>query len=327
MASDMTVRSSNFDRFLQIHQSYSLEKIVRQNDLSLKLQLSQNKELRSLNNQISSANDLTRKILKNQITEIEQRENQKFYKKLSFSTSELISSIEKIENPVLKYYFLNIYCKTIIENINDSIENLSEINDKIFNKQLKDRIENILVENRNNENTFKNSPFYQLDALTVDYNNKVDNLISTEVIPDKVPKLWFKSKIRGLRWFLIGILFLFALISFSIIFNTNLDFGGIVVYAFLFWMPLTFLLYREIKWIKNYPFYYEHQKLKNLEIDKQVKNENTKNKSKYNNMMLEIENHELHKVMAEIETDYPEVQQLMEKLSIIVGVKNDKEWD
>ena len=68
--------------WLNIYQAYSLEKISSLNKHGLAMQYAQCEQLVKLNKELAATNATTRRILQNQIREIEKREEQKYYPKI-----------------------------------------------------------------------------------------------------------------------------------------------------------------------------------------------------------------------------------------------------
>jgi hypothetical protein len=161
---------ATFDRLINIHQSFKLEQVVELNKGLLNAQLRTNQKLNLLNNQLAEANNLTRQILTNQISELKREEAQRFYKALSHYCLELIDKIEHIEPSQLKAYFAERYYDKLRTSLETAKENLEEISDKQLTGNL---IKNLsLFSNLIESPDFSSSTLFNLKSLIEDYNLK-----------------------------------------------------------------------------------------------------------------------------------------------------------
>lgn len=265
-----TVKLSTFDRLINIHQSVQLEQTKKINKGILQEQLLQNAELQQLNHQLASSNQISRKILENQIREIEHKEVLKFYKTLSFKMYEFIEPIDNISDPLVKKYFIDKYYERIKANILIATDNLEEINDKIFNKTVVSKINEIKKASDSYAQQFNESPFYEIDTLIAEVNIKKQQIL------DLKPPQYFEIKIKDkpknhpLKVFLLIIL---GSVSFLLLFgiigtlissdNTAKDARlPMIIIGLVFIIPFL-LLFRNFRvWRKYYPKYLlsQHQK-------------------------------------------------------------------
>lgn len=184
---------STFDRLINIHQSVKLEQVVELNKELLSAQLRTNQKLNALNNQLAEANNLTKQILANQISELKREEEQRFYKSLSYYSVELIDKIENIEPIQLKAYFAKRFYAKLKGNLENAKENLEEIANKTFASNSINRLS--LFSNYITSPEFANSILYNLEYLIDDYQlkensyNKELTALKNQVNSINVPKV------------------------------------------------------------------------------------------------------------------------------------------
>ena len=157
---------SQLDRIINIHQSIKLTQVTELNKAMLLAQRSQNEKLTALNRQIAEANAINRKILENQISQIEREEILRFHKSFVFHTSELIEIIESVEDKYIKSYFIYNLRDKILHNLEIAKESLDEISDK---NQAKIQIERFKIIAEGYLDFYKNSPFEKLNQLVDNY--------------------------------------------------------------------------------------------------------------------------------------------------------------
>lgn len=166
---DLNVRENkpafNIDRLLSIHQSYSLEGIKRLNVEMLKAQYAQCEQLTQLQKQIDQENKISMQILRNQIREIENREQQKFYKAMVFNLAIFCDHIEKIEPITLRAFILPMYATYIEGAAKDAMEHLEEIPDKTHCQSILDHLQKITAEVETCLPEYQQSGFAQLVPL------------------------------------------------------------------------------------------------------------------------------------------------------------------
>ncbi len=318
-----TVKLSTFDRLVNIHQSVQLEQTKKINKRILQEQLIQNAELQQLNNQLASSNQISRKILENQIREIEHKEVLKFYKTLSFKMFEFIEPIDNISEPLVKKYFIDRYYERIKANILTATNNLEEINDKIFNKSVVSKINEIKKASDNYTQQFNESPFYEIDALIEEVNIKKQQIL------DLKPPQYFEIKIKDkpknnpltvLLLIILGgisLLFLFGIIG-TLISSDNTAKDArlpMIIIGLVFIIPFLLFFRKFTVWRKSYPKYLlsQHQK-------RQV--EKLKSTELYNKYLVKKESlneellqHSAFKTYENIVHNYPEFDKIIIELS------------
>ena len=125
-----------------------------------------------LQQQIKVANSVSRNILKNQLKEIELREEQKFYKGLAFNMNEVYEKISSITDTNLQTFYSNLLLSKILENLKECQDNLDEINDKEYCKKLQNKC-NAFLNNITRRTQYADSPLNKLLIFEQDYKNKV----------------------------------------------------------------------------------------------------------------------------------------------------------
>lgn len=232
---DLNVRNDqpafNIDRLLNIHQSYSLEGIKRLNVEMLKAQYAQCEQLTQLQKQIDQGNKISMQILRNQIREIENREQQKFYKAQAFNLAIFCDHIEKIEPITLRAFILQMYTSYVEGTAKDAMEHLEEIADKAHCQSILDHLQTISSGIKTYLPEYRQSGFAQLVPLKkkleqerevleqeFEAEKKQINAPLTEVVqrinqPDKhhVLYLWI--------WGLLTIAFVFIFLPIGLIFG------------------------------------------------------------------------------------------------------------
>lgn len=160
------------DRLLNIYQAYTITKISAYNKQMLIAHYAQCEKIGELQQQIKVANSVSRNILKNQLKEIELREEQKFYKGLAFNMNEVYEKISSITDTNLQTFYSNLLLSKILENLKECQDNLDEINDKEYCKKLQNKC-NAFLNNITRRTQYTDSPLNKLLIFEQDYKNKV----------------------------------------------------------------------------------------------------------------------------------------------------------
>lgn len=160
------------DRLLNIYQAYTITKISTYNKQMLIAHYAQCEKIGELQQQIKVANSVSRNILKNQLKEIELREEQKFYKGLAFNMNEVYEKISSITDTNLQTFYSNLLLSKILENLKECQDNLDEINDKEYCKKLQNKC-NAFLNNITRRTQYTDSPLNKLLIFEQDYKNKV----------------------------------------------------------------------------------------------------------------------------------------------------------
>ena len=164
----------DIDRILNIYQAYSITKISAINKQMLIAQYAQCEKINAIQKQLDVANSVSRRILENQLKEIQQRETQKYYKNLAFKMSEAFEKIISVTDINLQTFLCSIILDKLLANIKECQTNLEEIRDKEYCKDLINKC-NTLLDNISIRHDYLNSPFYIMQNNEQDYNNKVSD--------------------------------------------------------------------------------------------------------------------------------------------------------
>jgi len=134
---------ANIDRILRVQQTYQLTKIGALNKQMLIAQYAQCEQISALQKQIQQSNAISRQILENQLMEFQYREKIKYYKSLAYNMNEAVSVISDETNPALQVFLGNLFLEPIAINIKESKDNIEDISDKSFCKEVENKISNI----------------------------------------------------------------------------------------------------------------------------------------------------------------------------------------
>ena len=100
-----------------------------------------NRQLNALHEQLKKANNTHKASLQLQISEVEKKEEQKFYKAFSYFLSQIVDQFSKIEDITVLNYFMERYYQKVKDNLIVSNDNLDEIHDKLYTKEALDKLE------------------------------------------------------------------------------------------------------------------------------------------------------------------------------------------
>ena len=289
----------DIDRILNIHQSYSQQKIGALNKKILIAQYAQSEQIIKVQEELKIVNETTKSILNNQLRELQEKEIQKYYKNLIFNINLLIDYILKIENPLLKTFLFELFSPIINNNIDDATNNLIEISDKIYCKASLDLFEQIKTNLIQFKLNYQRSPFIYLLHYEEDYtkisnryraedmffkNRIIETKDKSSTIKNKEIQLKIKPLRNPIRRFFINLLYI--ALSFSLlllilaIFTATISI--VIVLFIVTLLPVILILFLLIrndkKWKKNYSTYY--QKQKELQEQTVKTNNEIKNKSK-----------------------------------------------
>ena len=164
----------DIDRILNIYQAYSITKISAINKQMLIAQYAQCEKINAIQKQLDVANSVSRRILENQLKEIQQRETQKYYKNLAFKMSEAFEKIISVTDINLQTFLCSIILDKLLANIKECQTNLEEIRDKEYCRDLINKC-NTLLDNISIRHDYLNSSFYIMQNNEQDYNNKVSD--------------------------------------------------------------------------------------------------------------------------------------------------------
>ncbi len=176
----------DYNTILNTQQSLKLNQLSLINKAIFIEAVKQNQELKNLQGQIKQANDINKKILQNQLDEKLKKEQQKFYKELSFVCFNVVNEIDNVKNGLAHYFLGQKYFDNIIESTKVAQNNLEDIQDKIFTKDILHKIDNNKEKMKENENDFKSSKLALFQNFQEDYNAIKNDLVLEENFLNKL---------------------------------------------------------------------------------------------------------------------------------------------
>ncbi|MDH6306700.1 hypothetical protein M2459_003640 [Parabacteroides sp. PF5-5] len=305
---------ANIDRILNLHQSYSLMKIGALNKQMLIAQYAQCEQIGDLQKEIEHSNSVSRKILENQLREIKHRETLKYYKSLAYNMSEATCAIAEEQSITLQIFLMKLFEDVISANIKEAKENLEDISDKNFCRSIECKIKELKSRSQENLSKYENSDFPFLISTEIDYVEKNTKFKRQEVIELEAYKKKqftynikpYKNRTRG-NWIkFLGTLFVLSLILIiMVLFEEPAAASGLFI---LFVLPISLflfpLIYKEIRWQRQYPLY-----LLNMEKEK---NENESIITELEERRKELEHHPYIGYKRELSNKYQNWQELTE---------------
>lgn len=235
---------ASIDRILQIHQSFTQEKISALNKELLKAQYAQSEQLKDIEKQLEKSNSLNRRMIELQKQEIQERETQKFYKHLSFQINEMITFISNQKENNIKCFLLKTFSPFVKASLNSTIEILTEINDKSYCRDLVNKFSEIEEAAYSINSDYENTLFNKIIEYEKDYEKqkeentyKIIQLQNKKIEPNlqeqKIKKVASKK----------------TLIVLSIITIISILFPPL----FLILLSITLVMYfKQKKWRQNY---------------------------------------------------------------------------
>ena len=306
---------------LQIHHSYELRKISMLNKQMLIAQYAQCEQISALQKQIRQSNSISRQILENQLKEFQYREKIKYYKSLAYNMNEATSFISNETNSTLQTFLCNLFLETITINIKESKDNLEDISDKSFCKEVENKISNIREQINQNRIEYQESEFPNLinwegyyEKKKADLNNqKIESIVQLAKIRDEqkielTPKP-YKNKTRGCLITFLSILLLPTILLMVVAVFTDLTvFVSFFIVIFLpISIPLFINIQEDRKWKKNYPTY-----LSSIETSKN--NDEKKYEAYENKVKEELESHPYIKTKEIVSLQYPDWEEKVESV-------------
>jgi len=308
---------ANIDRILRVQQSYQLAKIGAINKQMLIAQYAQCEQISMLEKKIQQSNAISRQILENQLKEIQYKEKIKYYKALAYNMGESISLISNETDPVLQVFLCDLFLEAITINIKESKDNLEDISDKSFCKDIEIKIPNIKEQIKKNRIKYQGSEFPNLFYYETDYEEKKTNLENRKIETiiqlaknkdkqqdeqkDELAVKPYKNNSRG-----CGIIFLSILLLLLIVVAFE-DLHALVATGIVL-LILLYLIYEDREWKKNYPTY-----LSSIEL---LKEENEKKNVPIENEIInnyrKLETHPYIKTQKIISLQYPNWQKKVE---------------
>ena len=285
----------DINKILNLHQSYTQAQVKNLNKEILGAQYAQLGQLQALQNEIARADATSRKILEVQLKEAQEKEEQKYYKGISYKAKEAILYISSISNNLMRYLLIDIYKDSLFAILNDAKEHLIEFHDKDFVSEITQKLQVLEDEMQKNLTEYKSSNYSKMLELNRVYSKlrrekwEEDNkkaLLDMTKPKVKTPKKKvlkekkeeeLKPRVDSGR---VGCMKFSVLLIIAIIYYIASDWHGagswtdhlflIMVCVFL---VLSFIVYftEERKWRKNYDSYvkeYNERKALNEELKK-----------------------------------------------------------
>lgn len=283
MSENINVSLSTFDRGVSVINTYNTYKNRKISEQILVQQRKSNVHLTEMKSQLKVANETNRKILENQIRQEELKEEQKFYKSLSYNSNEIIEQLEQINDPMVLNYLMNGFYEKTKNSLLKSNDSLEEINDKLFSKQTLEKLNSLKAKAEISTSAYSDNVLNKIDDLLLDLKQKEQEVTTIKKIDYKEKKIRDKWKINPFR--ILGII-VFGFLTFFMIISVFLESTTTTVFItkLVFLSTFSFLLYRllksEKKWRKEFKEYKntqnskrEIEKSKTLEIEQKFNKE------------------------------------------------------
>lgn len=320
MSENINVSLSTFDRSVNVINTYNTYKNRKISEQILVQQRKSNAHLTEMKNQLKVANETNRRILENQIRQEELKEEQKFYKALSYNSNEIIEQLEKINDPMVLSYLINGFYEKTKASLLKANETLEEINDKLFSKQIIEKLNDIKEKAEINASVYSANVLNNIDSLLLDLKqkeNEITNIKKAEIKEVKIRDKWKINPFRILGIIVFGFLSLMMFISIFLPSSTTTDLIIKIIVFLVFATPLFFLIKKERKWRKEFSEYKMLQNEKRTTEKNRVleaEQEYQERVSEYKEMLLQ---HPAFIAMQEINSNHPTFEIATSKISEI----------
>ncbi len=169
-------------------QARDINALKNQNRTMLEHAALQNQQMQNLQNQLAQASAVQEETLRNQLKHAQELFEQKMYKDMLFLISNIVEIIQSINDPILKYYFINTHYGIFKMHSEIAMETLTEIVDKQTAKKTILNLDNEINAISPFKGKYDSSILAKYDSLYEDY----DKLISAKSIiivqqPEKPP--------------------------------------------------------------------------------------------------------------------------------------------
>ena len=265
MSENIKVNLSAFDRSVNVINTYNSYRNRKVSEQILVQQYKSNAQLTAMKNQLKEANETNRRILQNQIRELELKEEQKFYKALSYNNNEIIEKLQNVNDPMVLNYLINGFYEKMKSSLVKANDTLEEINDKLFNKQVIEKLELIKQKSDKTIEDFKRNKLCRIDDLLIEFKSKEDEINNVRKIEYQEKTIKDKNETNVLRLFGIIILgFLTFVYGINLFINKigTTDFNLMLLLFLIVSIPLFFLIRKDRKWRKNFLQYKNTQNQK-----------------------------------------------------------------
>ena len=320
MSENINVSLSTFDKSVSVINTYNTYKNRKISEQILVQQRKSNAHLTDMKNQLKVANETNRRILENQIRQEELKEEQKFYKALSYNSNEIIEQLGKINDPMVLNYLINGFYEKTKSSLLKANDSLEEINDKLFSKQVIEKLNEIKEKAEINASVYSANILNNIDNLLLELKEKEDEIINIKKVEIKEVNIRDKWKTNPFRIFgiiVLGFLSFIFFVSFFITNNSKSDYIINTIVFLIFAIPLFFLVKKEIKWRKEFSEYKETQNQKRLSEKNKVieaEQEYQQEIQKHQEMLMQ---HPAFIAMQEINLKHPTFETTTTKISEI----------
>lgn len=308
---------AKINTFLNIHQSYELRDIKKTSKKQLEVLIANNKELQKINAEAKLANATNKQILENQIKEIQVKEEQKYYKSLSFNMSETIECISKIKDNTLKYYFVLNNYERIKNTLLIAIDSLDEITDKQYNKNLIEKLNDIYENSEQYKLTYQSSLLISANQSIEELLLKEDEILNAKKPNYNIPIVVDKPKTSWIR--LVGLILtgFIGIPLFLTLFIAPIKSVEEVIIPLVFFAPFVYLLFKEITWRKGYDNYLISQNEKRQNLKNQLVESENRFTEIISKKKDELKKLPCYDVVEKIHIQYPEFESTVNLLTDI----------
>ena len=249
--------------------------------------------------------------------ELKKKDEVKNYRTLLFKKSEAIDILEKINDSHLQKYFLDEYLDKIKSDITTYRDTLEDINDKVFAKTSLERLSTIKAKTDILGTEYSTNNISKLNKLMSDLNKIESDISSFGVANIDANKIKIKPKVRyimttlNLFLALTSVLYLLQVMLGMTKYNNT----PMIIIMFFVLFVAGFNVIHDIKFFKNYDTYKTEQELKIQEQTNNNRQIEQKHNDDINKLKQLVDAHESIKVLEEVNTKYPQFQNLKAELS------------
>lgn len=187
----MSIQLSDFQETVtnlkSYHDNYQNNKLHKKIVEELK---QNNKHLSAMQEELKIANATNKRILSIEIEKQENKEEQRYYKALSFHIHELIDEIAKIQDKMVLTYMVNNYYEKLQNSLVLCKDILDEIDDKRFNKTTLEQLDGLRSRTTTELPLYQESILSRIDQQISSFEDRKEKLLnepipeSQKVVPD-----------------------------------------------------------------------------------------------------------------------------------------------
>ena len=320
MSENINVSLSTFDRSVSVINTYNTYKNRKISEQILVQQRKSNAHLTDMKNQLKVANETNRRILENQIRQEELKEEQKFYKALSYNSNEIIEQLEKISDPMVLNYLINGFYEKTKVSLLKANEALEEINDKLFSKQILEKLNEIKEKAEINASVYSANVLNNIDNLLLDLKqkeNEITNIKKADIKEAKIKDKWKTNPFRILGIVVFGFLTFRFFITFFLPNASKSEYIMNIIVFLMFGIPFFLLVKKERKWRKEFSDYKKTQNQKRENEKNKVLQAEQEYQEKVNEYQEMLLKHPAFIAMQEINSNHPAFETTTSKVSEI----------